>query len=85
MTVITNLGSTAPAQNGRAVSPDATEDLPDGPCRALWVGGAGNLQVVFAADTAPVVLTGVTVGLFPFAVRSVRSGSTTATNIVALY
>jgi len=53
--------------------------------RAIWVGGAGNLAVIFADDDSAVTLTGVTAGsLLPIAVTKVMSTNTTATNIVAI-
>lgn len=51
----------------------------------LFVGGAGNLSVTMA-DGNNVTFTGVLAGqLLPISVKRVRSTSTTATNIVALY
>lgn len=52
-------------------------------CRALWVGGTGNLVLTFE-DGSEATLENVPVGLFPFAVRSVDSG-TSASSIVALF
>lgn len=78
------------ATQGRAVTPTDNTAIPV--CRALWVGGAGNLVVKFAdvQDVTvagnTVTLTGVPAGtLLPIAVKCVQSASTTATSIVALY
>lgn len=53
--------------------------------RAIWVGGAGDLAVIFEDDTTAVTLSGVPAGtLLPFSVKKVMSTNTTATNIVAI-
>lgn len=76
---------TQPARSLRAVTPHASENLPDGPCRALWVGGEGDISIVALDDTEVVLLKAVSVGVLPVAVRAVRVSGTTATNIVAIY
>lgn len=68
----------------RAVTPDDDNDLPDGPCRALWVGTIGNISVILDGDTSAVVLKNVN-ELLPFEVRRVLSTNTTADDIVAVY
>lgn len=84
-----------PANNLRAVTPNDVTDLasvsvvghPGAPRlpRGLWIGGAGNINVLAYGDTSPVVLT-VTAGtLIPVFAKRVYATSTTATNIVALY
>lgn len=76
--------STAAAQGAAAVTPSNTVDLANGPTRALWVGGAGDISLDFAqGDT--VTLVGVPVGLLPVSAKRIRVTGTTATNIVALY
>ena len=73
-----------PARNAAVVTPDNSNDLAH-VTRALFVGGAGNLNVD-TADGDTVLFTGVTAGMIlPLAVNRVRSTSTTATNIVALW
>jgi len=55
------------------------------PC-VLYVGGAGNLTVLPAGNTAPVTLVGVAAGTFiPIQVVRVYSTSTTASSILALW
>lgn len=71
------------AKGGLAVTP-GTGELPGGPTRGLWVGGAGNLDVVFENGTAATI-SGVGAGtLLPISVRKVLASST-ATLILALY
>lgn len=66
-----------------AVTPSNTDTI--APCRALYVGGAGNLVVV-TVDGNQVTFSGAVAGtVIPVQVVQVRSTSTTATNIVALY
>jgi hypothetical protein len=70
----------------RAVTPHASAALPDGNCRALYVGGAGDVAVVAVEDTAPVILKNVPAGaLLPIRAKAVRVTGTTATDIVAIY
>jgi hypothetical protein len=75
--------SIAPATTARAVTPSDTTTL--GGCRALWVGGAGNLTLDFADGATNILMSGVPAGtLLPVAVLKVKA-ATTATLIVALY
>jgi hypothetical protein len=74
------------ARQLRAVTPTDNANLALGPCRALWVGGAGNLAVITAGDTAAVTLSAVPAGtIVPVRAQVVMSTNTTATLIVALY
>jgi hypothetical protein len=76
----------APAAYLRAVTPHDTNPLTDGACRALWVGGAGNLSLIAIGDTSAVTISGVAAGtMVPISCSIVRSTGTTATLIVALY
>ena len=61
---------------------DATEL---GPCKALYIGGAGNVAVHMPERDTPVTFIAVPVGtVLPVSARRVLA-ATTATNIVALY
>jgi hypothetical protein len=54
--------------------------------KGLYVGGAGNLNLLLAGDTAPVVFVGVAAGtVLPVRVAKVMATNTTATNLVGLY
>lgn len=78
-------GQSAPATSAVAVTPDDDNDLARAPTRGLWVGGAGNVEVV-TVDGQTVVFSGVAAGtLLPISVNRVKDGSTTATLILALY
>jgi hypothetical protein len=71
-------------RGGIAVTPHDTNAIPA--TKGLYVGGAGNIACRFRDGSADVTLTGVPVGtVLRVAVTNVRSTSTTATNIVALY
>lgn len=75
-----------PARSLAAVSPHATDDLPGGVCKALWVGGEGNVAIVAENDTGAVTIVGVPAGTaLPIRAKAVRASGTTATDIVALY
>lgn len=70
----------------RSVAPHASNELADGPCRALYVGGAGDISVLAEDDTAPVTFVGVQAGsVLPVRAKAVRLAGTTATNLVAMY
>lgn len=57
----------------------------DPPLRGFYVGGAGDVAVIAADDTAAVTLTGCLAGvLYPFSVTKVMSTNTTATAIVGV-
>lgn len=73
------------AQQLRAVTPADNAPLLLGPCRALWVGGAGNLSVIAEGDTSAVTVSGVPAGtVVPIRAKYVQA-ATTATLIVAMY
>lgn len=81
------LSSTHTAFSIRVVSPHATNDLPDGPCRGLWVNDNGvvAVSVVAANDSAAVTVSVSGPGLIPIAGKAVRVSGTAAASIVALY
>lgn len=69
---------------GHAVTPSDTTLVN---CRALWVGGLGNVAVSASIDATPVTLTAVPAGtLIPIALDGgrVMAANTTATLIIAL-
>lgn len=75
---------TAAAYRAAAVTASDATILPV--TRAIWVGGAGNLAVIMAGDTAAVTITGVAAGtLLPIQVTKVMSTNTTATSITAFW
>ena len=72
-------------QDASAVTPDNSNDLPDGPCIAIWVGVAGHLEIV-TLDGTTVVLQNALAGRWHWiAAKRIRAAGTTATNIVAGY
>lgn len=74
---------TAPATGGAPAVPAAAGDMAQ-VARALWIGGAGDLDLVLA-DGDRVTLAGVPAGtLLPLRARALRPG-TTATGVVALW
>lgn len=82
---IPTTSSMAPGRALRAVTPHATAELPDGPCRALKIGGAGNISIVARDDTDPVVIAVAAGELLAIQAKAVRVSGTTATGIVAIY
>lgn len=75
-----------------AVTPDDGVDLPQGVCRALWIGVGGDLELDLntheqsGLPSDQIVFKNVSSGeLLPLEVKRVRDALTTATFIVALY
>lgn len=78
-------GQTWPIIGGFVITPHDTNALIRAP-RALWIGGTGNLTVIFYDGQGEVTLVGVPAGtLIPMTARVVKSTGTTATSIVGLY
>lgn len=74
----------SPVSRAAAVTPSDSEDLATS-TRGIWVGGAGNISLdTVGGDT--VTITGIAAGtLLPIRAARIRSTSTTATAIVALW
>lgn len=73
------------AVGAAAVTPSNDADLPNGECRALYVGATGNLSLDVGNSTA-VVFVGVPAGtVLPVRAKRVRVTGTDASSIVALY
>lgn len=76
----------AGAHRLRKVNPHDTKDLPDGVCRAIYVGTGGNLIVVAEDDSEPIPLMNVRSGeTLDVRAKAVRKSGTTAKHIVAMY
>ena len=76
--------SSSPATVATPVTPSDTVDISGGACRALYVGGAGDVTAVCGGEA--VLFTGVQAGtVLPVNCTRVNATGTTATNIVALY
>lgn len=72
------------AVQGVAVTKSDSTVLPV--TRGIWVGGAGDVAVIFTGQTTAVTLSAVPAGyLLPVEVTKVMSTNTTATLMVALY
>ena len=67
------------------VTPSDSTDLSLGTCRAIYVGGDGNISIVDGAGTT-VVFTGLTANsILPVQTARINATGTTATSIIALY
>jgi hypothetical protein len=72
------------AMDAVAITPSDTLDIPNGPVRALWIGGAGNVALQSGGGTT-VVFVGCGGGtVLPVTASRVMATATTATNIVGL-
>lgn len=79
-----NEGLQSPASRGVVITPNDGADLATN-SRAIWIGGAGNLTVLLAGDTASVLISSIPAGtLLPIRAKRIYSTGTTATLIVAL-
>ena len=76
-------GLNAPAADAFAITPDNGNDLAVA-ARAIYVGGAGSLEIVTLAGNT-VVFTGLGAGtVLPCSAARVRASGTTATGLVGL-
>jgi hypothetical protein len=76
------MSETFPASAATAVTPSDTTQIN---CRALYIGGTGNVLVHMPNSEVSVTFSNVLAGtVLPVSVRRVLA-ATTATNIVALY
>jgi hypothetical protein len=74
--------ATSPAVSQVAITKSDTT-VYDPPLKALWVGGAGDVAVIAADDTAAVTISGVNGGqIIPVSISKVMSTNTTATLMV---
>lgn len=77
--------NTAPAYSLLAVTPSDSVNFTKGPCRGLYVGVTGDVNI-YMIDTTSVTFSAVPAGtILPVAALRVNSTSTTATSIVALF
>jgi hypothetical protein len=68
-----------------AVTPSDSTDLTYSTCRAIYVGGDGNISIVDGAGTT-VVFIGLTANsILPVQTARINATGTTATSIIALY
>jgi len=77
-------GRTVPAVSATAVTASDATTYPS--CRAIWVGGAGDLAVLMRNDTVAVTFASVPAGtLLPFDAIKVMATNTTATSIAIVF
>lgn len=76
------------AKVGVAVTPSDTQDLPNGPTLALYVGADGDVRVTLSGmnDGESITIKNLAAGiLHPLSVKRVWQTDTTATDIMAFY
>ena len=77
-------GLESPATKAVAITPHATNELA-AYTRAIYVGGAGNINMTLQGDSAAVSFVGVLAGtVIPVRAKVVLVTGTTATNLVGL-
>ncbi len=78
------MSDAGPALNATAVTPHDTNAIVR--CRALWVGGAGNITLRTNDGNADVLFSNIPAGsVLPVGAKYIRATGTTAALIVALY
>ncbi|ASY43337.1 hypothetical protein CJD35_01870 [Sphingobium xenophagum] len=77
--------ASAPARSAKAVTTHNTNPLADGATRGLYVGVSGDIACRLLGDDTDVLVKAAPVGILPLRVTHVRTTSTTATNLLALY
>ena len=74
---------TSPASGAIAVTTSNTVNF--ALCRALYIGGTGDVSVLTPNNATAVVFKAVPVGVLPVQAIRVNATGTSATDIVALY
>lgn len=81
-------GLSSPIEDWIAIVPDDNNDLPDGRCRAIYIGdisGGAAIEIV-SQSGSPATIPGLIAGvIYPFSAVRVRAAGTTATQLFALY
>lgn len=75
---------TNPYDLARTITKSDTTDFAEGPCQAIYVGGAGTVAVVFQDGTVG-AFTCIAGQILPVAAKRVNSTGTAATLLLALY
>lgn len=76
---------TKPIENIVAVTTSDADNLAEGACRGIYVGGAGNVRITTKTGQ-DVVLHAMAVGVIHWvSAKKIWATNTTATNIRALY
>lgn len=74
-----------PGKGAKAVAPNDATDLPGGPCRALYIGTAGDVVIDDLLGNVAVLWKAHPVGYLRCGATRVRATNTTATFILAIY
>lgn len=87
MSSIRALNALMGASHALIITPGDTgaADLADGACDAIWVGGAGDVNVLHEKDAAPILYKNVPIGRLDVRALRIYATNTTATLMVAMY
>jgi len=85
-----SVSDTNPAKYAQAITPGDTGSGPANGevefCRGIYVGSAGDLEVILEGETLPVIFSGVLAGsLLPLRANRIMSSNTTASNIIVVW
>ncbi len=84
-TILLNADNTAPAVSAALITPSNTVNFTQGPCRSIYVGGAGNINAVMADGTTVLFSNNLAGSVLPVSAIRVNVTSTTATLMVAMF
>lgn len=80
-----DVGVIAPGRSLFTITPADGSELAHVP-RSIYVGAGGNITLIGADDTIPVLLTSVPTGaVLPLQARIIQETGTTASNLVGIY
>lgn len=80
-----NIDPVTAARHAEAVTPSDTADL-NHVTSAIYIGGAGNLALILANDSAPVTFTGLAAGtVLQVQAKRIMATNTTATALLAMW
>jgi len=74
----------SPADNAEAIIPHASTNMTNF-CRAIYVGVAGNVEVVTINDQVVIFVGAVAGSIIPIQAKRVNAAGTSATNLIALW
>lgn len=77
--------TSTPARSAVLISPHDSNELTN-VSKAIFIGGAGNLEVILVDTSTAVVFKGLSAGqILPIRAKIVKASLTTATDIISLY
>lgn len=73
------------SRQAKAITPNDSTDIDPKPCRAVYIGGAGNISLIPEGGSEAVTFAVIAGQVLPVRAKRIMATNTTATGIVALY